>query len=76
MSPEDSGIVVAEGFLRVDVSDVEGENAGEVVMPLGWEMYMRSDDGYLQFLRVGTGEICICTMDASTVKPRTLLTQY
>ena len=76
MSPEDSGIVVAEGCLRVDVSDVEGENAGEVVMPLGWEMYMRSDDGYLQFLRVGTGEICICTMDAFTVKPRTLLTRY
>ena len=76
MSPEDSGIVVAEGCLRVDVSDVEGENAGEVVMPLGWEKYMRSDDGYLQFLRVGTGEIRICTMDASTVKPRTLLTQY
>ena len=76
MSPEDSGIVVAVGCPRVDVSDVEGENAGEVVMPLRWEMYMRSDDGYLQFLRVGTGEICICTMDAFTVKPRTLLTRY
>ena len=56
MSPEDSGIVVGEGCLRVDVSDVEGENAGEVVMPLRWEMYMRSDDGYLQFLRVGRSE--------------------
>ena len=41
---KDGGMVVPMGSRQVDIFDVEGEKAGEVVMILGWERYIRRDE--------------------------------